>query len=109
MPGRWRLSCVSRQQLARLALAWLGLKFGLYLVCSKPTQCLGRFGFGFQGASEAWLPKDWGPQPAAGTMNCSTEMPTQVSKAAGPVAAQTCLEQLLWLQSLLSCKQQQLL
>lgn len=100
---------MSREQLARLALAWLGLRFGLYLVCSKPIQCLGRFGVGFQRASEAWLPKRWGPQLAAGSMNCSTELPAQVSKAAGPVAAQTCLEQLLWLQSLLSCKQQQLL
>lgn len=35
LPGRWRLSCVSREQLARLALAWLGLRFGLCLVCSN--------------------------------------------------------------------------
>lgn len=54
LPGRWRLSCVSREQLARLALAWLGLRFGLHLVCSKPIQCSGGFGLGFQRASAAW-------------------------------------------------------
>lgn len=54
LPGRWRPSCVSREQLARLALAWLGLRFGWRLVCSKPIQCLGRFGLGFQRASAAW-------------------------------------------------------
>ena len=33
--GRWRLSSVSQEQLARLALEWLGLRFGVCLVCSK--------------------------------------------------------------------------
>lgn len=53
LPGRWRLSCVSREQLTRLPKAWLGLRFGLCHVCSKPIQCLGRFELGFQRAS-AW-------------------------------------------------------
>lgn len=52
---------MSWEQLARLPLAWLGLSFGLCCVCSKPIQCLGRFGLGFQRASvrEVSVPLSW--------------------------------------------------
>lgn len=91
---------MSREQLARLALAWLGLRFGLRLVCSKPIQPL-VFGQIWAGipeslsssghASDAQPGTAQGPffsQPAGGTMSRSTEMPAQVPKAAGTDSAQ---------------------